>query len=229
MGTAGVVTPYLTNDLATTGIATTLLTVAGVSAATFNAAGAWQVNSRNFRYLRLRLTTATTAGTTTLYCNGAQMDADQSPATQPVSGTVTATLSGSLAAGTNLVGDVGGQVRATAGAMALANRILSAAATTNATSAKASAGRLYKIRGLNASASVRYLKFYNKASAPTVGTDAVILTLALKASDVFDIDFENIGYYFSTGIAYALTTGSADNDTGALTAGDVLGLNVVYA
>lgn len=109
---------------------------------------------------------------------------------------------------------------------ALASRIVSAAASTNATSAKASAGDLHRIRGYNAAAAVRYLKIYNKASAPTVGTDTPVLTYALAPSREFDINVG--GFYFSTGIAYAMTTGSADADTGALTAADVVGLNVTY-
>jgi len=109
-----------------------------------------------------------------------------------------------------------------------ASRIVSAAASTNATSAKASAGNVYAVKGYNAAASARYLKLYNKASAPTVGTDVPRLTIYIPASTAFALDWP-MGHYFSTGIAYALTTGSADADTGALTAGDVLGLNVEYA
>lgn len=106
------------------------------------------------------------------------------------------------------------------------SRIVSAAATTNDTSAKASAGYLHQASGYNAAGAARYLKIYDKASAPTVGTDTPVLTLYLPASSSFVFDFPAL--YFATGIAYALTTGSADADTGALTAGDVLALNVVY-
>jgi hypothetical protein len=113
------------------------------------------------------------------------------------------------------------------GGISNTSRVVSAAASTNATSAKASAGRVYAIQGYNAATSVRYLKIYNKASAPTVGTDTPIKTLALPPSAGFAFDFP-VGYYFATGIAYALTTGSADSDTGALTAADVVGLNVDY-
>lgn len=108
------------------------------------------------------------------------------------------------------------------------SRILSAAADTNATSAKASAGDVFCIYGHNANAAARYLKLYNKATAPTVGTDTPVLTLHLAGSSPFKFEFAK-GCYFSTGISYALTTGVADADTGALTAADVLALNVVYA
>jgi hypothetical protein len=134
-----------------------------------------------------------------------------------------------LASSTSIIGDVVGGTRTTTGGLASIARLVSAAASTNATSAKASAGRVYKVYGYNASTSVRYLKLYNKASAPTVGTDTPVATIPLKPSDVFNIDFGLIGQYFSTGIGYALTTGSADSDTGALTAADVVGLNIYYA
>lgn len=130
-------------------------------------------------------------------------------------------------AGTNQIGRAVADASAATGGIASTSRIVSAAASTNATSAKASAGRVYAIHGYNASASVRYLKLYNKASAPTVGTDTPVKTLALPPGCGFAFDWPN-GYSFATGIAYAFTTGSADNDTGALTAADVVGLNVDY-
>lgn len=107
------------------------------------------------------------------------------------------------------------------------SRIVSAAASTNATSAKASAGVLYSLVGYNAAAALRYLKVYNKASAPTVGTDTPVLTIPLPATAAFAFNLPN-GFRLAAGIAYALTTGAADADIGALTAGDVVGLNVVY-
>lgn len=107
------------------------------------------------------------------------------------------------------------------------SRIISAAASTNGTSAKATPGLLFSAIGYNAAASARYLKFYNKVSSPTVGTDTPLMTIYLPATTSFALDFAD-GVHFTNGIAYALTTGSADNDTGALTAADVLGLNVLY-
>lgn len=108
------------------------------------------------------------------------------------------------------------------------SRIVSAAASTNGTSAKASAGDVFRVSGYNANAAARYLKIYNKASAPTVGTDTPVWTEYLAPQSKFELSFPK-GLYLGTGIAYALTTGSADADTGALTAGDILGLNLAYA
>lgn len=108
-----------------------------------------------------------------------------------------------------------------------ASRIPSSAATTNPTVAKASAGSLFFVNGFNSSATVTYLKFYNKATAPTVGTDTPVLTLALPATSAFVYDLS--GFAFATGIAYGLTTDAADAGTTAVAAGAILGLNVVYA
>lgn len=107
------------------------------------------------------------------------------------------------------------------------SRIVSAAASTNATLAKADAGYLFFVSGYNAAAAGKYLKLYDKASAPTVGTDTPKLTIYLPATAGFALNFD--GLYFATGIAYALTGAGADNDTTALTAADILGLNVVFA
>lgn len=107
------------------------------------------------------------------------------------------------------------------------SRIVSAAASTNATSVKATPGDVMHISGYNANAAARYIKLYNKATAPTVGTDTPIFTGYLAPTAKFEINIPN-GLYFSTGIAMALTTGSADNDTGALTAADILALNLLY-
>lgn len=105
-------------------------------------------------------------------------------------------------------------------------RITSAAASTNATVGKNAAGNLFGVYGYNAAAAVRYVKLYNKATAPTVGTDVPVLTLAVAASSAFSFAFAG-GIYFSVGISFALTTGNGDADATALTAGDILGLNLL--
>lgn len=107
-------------------------------------------------------------------------------------------------------------------------RIVSSPATTNASSVKGSPGVIQKVTGFNANAAARYLKLYDKATAPTVGTDTPIWTEYLPAQSEFDLDFVNTSLRFRTGIALALTTGAADADTGALTIADILALNVAY-
>ena len=109
-----------------------------------------------------------------------------------------------------------------------ASRIPSVGATTNATLAKVGSGVLYAVSGYNAAASVRYIKFYNMATAPTVGTDVPVMTLAVPATAPFNITLPN-GFLFTVGIAYGIVTGAADNNTTAPSAADIVGLNVVYA
>lgn len=106
---------------------------------------------------------------------------------------------------------------------------LISAATTNATSVKGSAGQVYMIHASNINAAVRYLKLYNKASAPTVGTDTPVWTLAIPgntagAGFVIPID---MGLAFATGIGIALTTGVADADVAAVAANEIV-VNLGY-
>lgn len=107
---------------------------------------------------------------------------------------------------------------------------LISAATTNATSLKASAGQVYSIIAIGTTANIRYLKFYNKASAPTVGTDVPVLTIPIPGNTQgagLAIHF-TVGTIFSTGIAFAITAGVADADSAAVGASDVI-VNLTYA
>lgn len=108
-------------------------------------------------------------------------------------------------------------------------RLPSAAANVNATSVKATKGRVYAIQGYNAAAAVRYLKLYNGAVAPVVGTDVPFKTLALAPSAPFVFSWGDLGLFMDQGIGYGMTTGAADGSTAALTAADVVGLNIDYA
>lgn len=96
MGTTGVVTPAWSND-GTTWVTATMWSEAGASSTTFNAAVLRNTNVYA-RYFRLRLTTATTAGTTTIYVNASQIPVATWLATQPISGTVTSSSAAGPAA-----------------------------------------------------------------------------------------------------------------------------------
>lgn len=98
---------------------------------------------------------------------------------------------------------------------------LNSAATTNATSVKASAGTLYAVTCSNAGAAAAFVKLYNKASAPTVGTDVPVLTIPIPASSVVSINLGENGQRFTTGIALAITNLVADTDTTAVAASQV--------
>ena len=114
----------------------------------------------------------------------------------------------------------------TAAAVGYSTAKLLSAATTNATSAKASAGQVYGWAFTNTGASARYVKLYNKASAPTVGTDIPTHVIAIPAGQHVDTDISG-GLPFATGIAFAVTGGYTDADTTAIGAGEVVG-NLFY-
>lgn len=181
------------------------------------------------RYVRVRVSTAVVGGNVS--CSGVFSQQPFSNTTLNMQQATASNLQTTavIAPGANLVGDVGNQARATTGGIVAPFRLLSSAATTNATLIKASAGRLFLIIGRNNVASIRYLKFYNKASAPTVGTDVPVLTIALDASSRFEIDLNPYGQFFTTGIAFAITGAVADNDTTAIAAADILALNAWFA
>jgi len=104
---------------------------------------------------------------------------------------------------------------------------LEAAATTNATSVKASAGRITALVLTSplVTATVRFFKLYNKASAPTVGTDIPVMTVpfvtAATNGGSVSLNISDLGIYFSTGIAYAITALATTADTTAVAAGEV--------
>ena len=110
----------------------------------------------------------------------------------------------------------------------LINRLISAN-TTNATNVKSSAGQVYGWQISNTNASVRFFKLYNKATAPTVGTDTPVMTIAIPGNTnggITELEFAT-GITFSTGISFALTTGVADSDTTAVAANEVL-VNLLF-
>jgi len=106
----------------------------------------------------------------------------------------------------------------------LSSHKLISAATTNGTNVKTSAGQIYSVQVFNSNAAIRYLKLYNKATAPTVGTDTPFKVLAIPGNAAgagIVINWDK-GISCPLGIGYGLTTGSADNDTGAVAAGEIV-------
>lgn len=91
---------------------------------------------------------------------------------------------------------------------------------------KASAGQVYGWYFYNKANAARYVKFYNKASAPVVGTDVPVMTIGLPPGAGANVEFAN-GITFAVGIGIGATTGVADADTGAPAANDVVA-NVMY-
>lgn len=87
---------------------------------------------------------------------------------------------------------------------------------------KASPGQIYSIYAVNLNAAARYLKIYNKATAPTQ-SDTPVMTIYLPASGAqVNVPIPIYGMEFNAGISARVTTGLADNDTGAPTAAETL-------
>ena len=217
MGTTGVVTPEWSNNNSTW-VAASLLDVTGAVTTTFNAAVVRHVPVLA-RYFRLRLSTATTAGTTTIVLSGSALPIDRVVATQPVSGTVTVGTLPATPAGTNTIGAV--RLASDAGQGASTAHHLIAAAGTNATSVKGSAGVINSIVLSNASAAARFFKLCNTAAAPTPGTTTPVMTVLVPAGQTVSVNCGPFGMRCATGISYHLTTGIAIADTGVLTASDM--------
>lgn len=102
---------------------------------------------------------------------------------------------------------------------------LVSAASTNATSVKASAGQLYGYYIFNANAAARKVAFHNTAGTPTAGS-SVFFSIVIPASSGANVEFAN-GVAFSTGIGITTVTGTADSDNTAVASGDLI-INLFY-
>jgi hypothetical protein len=202
--------------------ANTIETTSGVLGAA--PAYGWELSVNGLNWFRVRAT-AWTSGTAAIQIQPAAyatepIPAAQVSATQPVSGTVTANIgTGSLAAGTNAIGDVGLQVRANATGAMSGHHVVSAA-TTNVAQIKATAGRVFGWCLSNTTASWRYVKLHNIASA-TAGA-GVVQTIGIPPNDKAVCSFPH-GIGFATAISRSIVTGAADADTTATGAADVVG------
>lgn len=90
------------------------------------------------------------------------------------------------------------------------------AANTNATLVAAGAHNVYQIIAINTTGTIYYLKFYDKALAPTCGTDTPSLTLPVpfgqsSSGGGFVIPMPT-GSRFLAGVGFCLVGGIADND-----------------
>lgn len=140
-----------------------------------------------------------------------------------VAGTVTANIgTGALAAGANLIGDVGIQVRANATGAASPLNYASPATPAGGT-IKGGAGRLFGWHLVNVSAGVRWIKLFNQ-TAVTMGTTSAAYEFPMAAGATASIVIP-AGISHTTGIMTAVTAarGLTDNTTTGLALGDVAG------
>jgi hypothetical protein len=118
-------------------------------------------------------------------------------------------------------------VPGTTGGVALYSQMVSA--NTTGILVKNAAGQLYGIHAFNTLSTPLYVKMYNKATAPTVGSDAVVARYVIPGNTGgagFSLAIP-AGTPFTTGIGVGITGGITDNNTTA-PAADSAYINVYY-
>lgn len=124
----------------------------------------------------------------------------------------------------NLYGALGSFLTANDAGGCTPNSSISAGAVLE-TQVKATPGQLYEMVVTNIDATPVFLKLYNDTSANTDETDTPIGRYGVPGTSavggIVPIRLD-VGQYFSTAITFRVTTGIADNDTGALSANEVL-------
>jgi hypothetical protein len=99
-------------------------------------------------------------------------------------------------------------------------------ATTNGANLSAATTGLQSVYATNTGAGAAFVKLYNKATAPTVGTDVPLMIIPVPAAvggvpGVAQISPGFNGYRFALGLGIAITGAVADTDTTAVAAGQV--------
>lgn len=98
-----------------------------------------------------------------------------------------------------------------------------AANSNNSTSLKGSAGTVYSVQTGNIHASLPYyLKLYDKATAPTCGTDVPVTILIIPPINSGNNVAVHVGKKFTLGIGYCIVAGIANNDNTAVPAATVV-------
>lgn len=110
--------------------------------------------------------------------------------------------------------------------MTLTGTGVTSAATTNATSVKASAGRLIGMWLLNETTTKYYIRFYNLATTPACNSatgfvQSFPIPPAAASGQVngYSLSFAPYGFAFTTGIGYCITANAASTDNNAAAVG----------
>jgi len=159
------------------------------------------------RYFQLTMSSAQTAGTSTLVAYASQQS--------------TPKLFQSLVGTPSVQVTTGTPIPSTSTGFAAYHTLISAA-TTNATNVKNSQGAIGSLFLTNTSASFKYFKLCNNSIAPTPGTTTPVLNIAIPPSTSINFETAFAGLRMSTGISYMITGGQALLDATAVAAGDVV-------
>jgi hypothetical protein len=175
---------------------------------------AWELSVNALKYFRVRATAFTSGTQVWTFVPGTYatepIPAVQVSATQPVSGTVTATVT---------AGTVNPVVPATP-------YFVNSAATTNGALILTGTSGVSAFYATNTGASAAFVKLYNKATAPTVGTDVPEMIIPVPAAvsgvpGVASLPMGFHGFRFALGLGIAITGAVGDSDTTAVAAGQV--------
>lgn len=169
---------------------------------TANASKAYEASVHNFTYVRVR-TTAFTSGTAVVRLTAGEGAIEPAPIVQ-VAGTPSV-VAQQVATAANLT----------------TTTAVNSAASTNAANVKTSAGTLYSLVAHNATAATKFVRIFNKATAPVPGTDSAVVVVAVPANSSKEVGFGGVGMRFSLGIGHAITNGATNLDATAVAAGDV--------
>lgn len=184
----------------------------GVLAAT--PAYGWEASVNAYKWIRIRAT-AHTSGTAAYIIKQGTYATEPVPiiqvtGTQPVSGTVTATVT---------AGTVNPVVPATP-------YFINSLATTNIALILTGTSGLHALWATNTGATVAFVKLYNKATAPVLASDIPEMIIPVPAAvsgvpGVAQISPGFSAYRFALGLGIAITGAVADTDTTAVAAGQV--------
>lgn len=141
-----------------------------------------------------------------------------------------------MAGNSNLTQTIRGNITATAtltasttGGATPYHYVSAGSANQDSQNIKASAGTLYAITAYCPQSAIRYLKLYDKASAPT-SADTPIFTHMIpgNASGAgTNPSLPSFGVALNNGLGIRITTGPTDGDAGAAAANDVV-VDITY-
>jgi hypothetical protein len=118
-------------------------------------------------------------------------------------------------------------VPATTGGLSAFSYIAAASSNQDQQAVKSSAGQVYGLSIFNVAAAVRYVKIYNVAAPTSASTPVMRIMVPTNIGGAGVVREFSLGVAFGTAIAIRITTGQADNDANAATAGDVV-VNIEY-
>lgn len=121
-----------------------------------------------------------------------------------------------------IVDGSGNQVTAFGGSAAAiaTNKHIVSVGSDNAQNIKNAAATLFAVRVFNNAGYPVYVKLYNKATTPTVGTDTPFKTIGVQAGTQRDVAISGGGITMGTGIGLGIVKGIADSDDTAVLASD---------